>query len=75
IVIQEMEQQMADLEAEFEAVMQKTDERWAQIAAQTQEYTIAPFKKDITLELFGLGWSPYWVLVVNGQAALLPAFA
>ncbi|MBC8170684.1 MAG: DUF87 domain-containing protein [Anaerolineae bacterium] len=73
--LRSVEQEMGNLEAEFEAVIQKTNEKWAQTAAQSIEHLVTGLKKDITLELFGIGWIPYWFMVINQQIVMMPAFA
>jgi Skp family chaperone for outer membrane proteins len=73
--IREIELQMDALQQEFEQVLRTINDKWAQIATQTVDYIVSPYKKDITLELFGIGWIPYWYVVLNGQSVLLPAFA
>lgn len=74
------EQEIADLEDEMErqsrameAALKEVNEKWARIAAEAEEIKIAPYKKDISLELFGVGWLPFWLAIINGQAVLLPA--
>jgi len=74
------EQEIADLEDEMErqsrameAALKEVNEKWARIAAEAEEIKIAPYKKDIYLELFGVGWLPFWLAIINGQAVLLPA--
>jgi len=42
------------------------------VAADVQNYTITPLKKDIQVELFGIGWIPFYFVEVNGQPLLLP---
>lgn len=73
-VIGEIERQMYDLEQEYEAKLNETNNRWGQIANAFQEYTISPFKKDIQLTLFGIGWLPYYYLNAGGQPILVSAF-
>ncbi len=73
-VIDDIERQMGEVEAEFETVLHATNDKWAQIATRVEEYTVAPFKKDIQLELFGIGWVPHWYLNMNGQMLMLPAY-
>jgi hypothetical protein len=70
----EAEQEADQIQHDFEAEMQAANEKWAQIANRTQDYVVSPLKKDIQLELFGIGWVPYWYSNINGQAALLPAY-
>jgi hypothetical protein len=62
-----------DTEAEMEQALQAVQEKWANIAADVQELAITPYKKDIHVELFGLGWVPYWDVIINGQTVVLPA--
>ena len=72
-VMEEIDREMNMLEEEFENVLQGVNDKWAQIANNTQEHVINPLKKDIQLELFGIGWLPAWYLAINGQATLLNA--
>jgi hypothetical protein len=74
VVIGDIEGQMGDLEGEYEQKLNAFNDRWARVASEMQEYVITPYKKDIQLEVFGLGWVPYWYMELNGQTVLLPAF-
>ncbi|MCB9455964.1 MAG: DUF87 domain-containing protein [Anaerolineaceae bacterium] len=73
-VIAELEDEMAALEQKFEAEIQGVNEKWAKAAAEVQEYRVTPYKKDIQVELFGVGWIPYYYAQINGQALLLAAY-
>jgi DNA helicase HerA-like ATPase len=72
-VIAELEDQMEATQQKFENEVKLLNEKWAKVAVETQEYTITPFKKDIQVELFGIGWIPFYYVVLNGQPLLLPA--
>jgi hypothetical protein len=72
-VIAELEDQMELTKQKFEAEIQGVNDKWAKVAAEVQEYTITPYKKDIQIELFGIGWIPHFFVEVNGQPLLLPA--
>jgi len=50
------------------------NDKWAATATKTEDFIVTPFKKDIQVELFGIGWIPYWYLVANQQPMFLPAF-
>jgi hypothetical protein len=74
------ETELESIRAEFEAVeremqasLQAVQDKWGTAAAQVEEVEIAPYKKNITLILFGLAWVPYWDVVINGEPAVLPA--
>jgi hypothetical protein len=62
-------------EEQFQAELQQVNDKWAKIAAQVQEHTVTPFKKDIQIELYGIGWLPFWYALVNGQPVMLIAYA
>jgi hypothetical protein len=73
-VISEVEREMYDLEQEYEKMLNEANNRWTQIANSIQEHTITPFKKDIHVSLFGVGWIPHYYLNVGGQPVVVPAF-
>ncbi|NWG16833.1 MAG: DUF87 domain-containing protein [Chloroflexi bacterium] len=72
-VLLKIEDEIAEQEQKFEAEIQAVNDRWAKIAVEAQEYIITPYKKDIQVELFGIGWLPHYYVQVNGQPLLLPA--
>ncbi len=72
-VLNELERAIQDNQARFEAEIQAVNQKWAKVAVEAQEYIITPFKKDIQVELFGIGWLPLYYAVVNNQPVLLPA--
>jgi len=71
--IQQLEDDKAQTVQEYEGAVRELNERWAKIATSIEEYTITPYKKDINVDLFGIGWVPYWYAVVNNQPLMLPA--
>ena len=73
-VLRELDQEMDDVEQRFEAELRQVNEKWAQVANDVQEHLITPYKKDIHIELFGVGWLPHWYAEAGGQPVLLPAF-
>ncbi len=75
-----MEQELADITEQMETYenelrdrLAELAEKWKDIANQIVEVPIAPLKKDISFVLFGIGWVPYWDVVVNGSPLILPA--
>jgi outer membrane murein-binding lipoprotein Lpp len=61
-LVAEMEQALADVRAQFEAQ-----------ATQTEQYAIAPKKKDIELEIFALAWQPHYLFTSGGAQKLAAA--
>ncbi|MBI1277824.1 MAG: DUF87 domain-containing protein [Anaerolineaceae bacterium] len=75
------EQTLADLEDKSEALQkqfqidaQAVTDKWAKVATDIQAYTVTPYKKDIQVELFGVGWIPYYYVQINGQPILLHGY-
>jgi len=71
--IASIEQEMGRLEEEFEQALNQINERWTQTLERVEDYNIQPYKKDIHLELFGIGWVPHWYVGINGSPVLLEA--
>ncbi|MDX2161736.1 MAG: DUF87 domain-containing protein [bacterium] len=73
LTLQQLEEEVAQAQEEFQAKLTEVNEKWARIATQNTDYQISPYKKDIQIDLFGIGWIPYWYIVLNGQGILVPA--
>jgi hypothetical protein len=72
--VQQVQTEMERTQQEYEAGLRAINERWAKVATQVEEYLITPYKKDISIDLFGIGWLPYWYVELNGQPAMLQAY-
>jgi hypothetical protein len=72
--LEEVQQQYADIEQEYAAAAQAVNQKWTRIANNVVEHVVNPYKKDIQIELFGVGWVPHWYANINGQPLVLPAF-
>ncbi|MBI5961124.1 MAG: hypothetical protein HY866_20475, partial [Chloroflexi bacterium] len=73
-VIAELEAEIEETQAKMEDELHLINEKWAQIASVVEEYRISPLKKDVHLAVFGIGWKPHWLVQVNGQPAVIPAW-
>lgn len=73
-VITELEREMVELEAEYERVLKDINEKWAKTAATIEEKTLTPYKKDIAVDLFGIGWIPHYYANTGGYPLMIPAF-
>jgi len=74
-VINSIQEEMLALEQDYEQQLQEINDKWAKVANDIQEYTITPYKKDVHIELFGIGWIPYWYIVLDNRPAMVPAFS
>jgi hypothetical protein len=73
-VIDELEQQLQELEYQMQDELARINAKWGNSASQVEEYRITPYKKDIYLGIFGVGWRPNWLVKVNGNPMLVPAW-
>ncbi len=74
MAIRDLEQKMGRLEQEFEETLKAINDKWARVAAEMQEHVIRPYKKDVNLRAFGIGWIPHWYVPTTQGMTLLPAF-
>lgn len=73
--IETLTQRIAALKAEAQPLFQAAADKWAAAAQDIHELRITPKKSDILLELFGVGWLPYWQIEADGSLIEMPAFA
>ncbi len=71
--LMQLADQLAETEAEMEAALQEVQAKWTDAVRQIKEIRISPYKKDIDVMQFGIGWVPYWDVQANGQRMILPA--
>jgi hypothetical protein len=72
--ITDMQKQLAALEKEKAQAIEEVEQRWGEIASQIDEITVAPLKKDVSIELFGVAWFPYHLIQTGDQLRELPGF-
>jgi hypothetical protein len=73
--ISEMKEQLSTLVAEREAAFASVQEKWSSLANEISEITLAPFRKDVLLELFGVAWLPYYRARKGQEIFELPGYA
>jgi hypothetical protein len=73
-MISELELQLDELQSRMEQDLAALNARWGERASAIEEYRITPFKKDIYLGVFGIGWKPHWLVMVNGQPQMIAAW-
>ncbi len=70
----EYKKQLAELEKERERIAEDVNARWGDVVNKITEITLNPKKTDIYVNLFGVAWTPYYLVEVGGQKMELPAF-
>jgi hypothetical protein len=72
--IERLEAQMAEMEAELTAEASTLKETWARVVEDVVQLPVAPYKKDIFVEMFGVLWQPYYAFPQEAGWLTLPAF-
>ncbi len=72
--IADFKKQIAALAKEKERDMAAVNDRWGEIANQSGEIPVTPYKKDILVDVFGVAWMPYHVVRVGDQTVELPGY-
>ncbi len=66
--------QMKELLQLKEEALKDVNEKWADVTSKVTEVTINPTKSDLYLEIFGVGWLPYYQTENAGKTLEIPAF-
>lgn len=72
--LEDYDRQRKEFYAERERAIEEIKDRWGDVVNDITEVTIAPLKKNIFVELFGVAWMPYYLVESGGQMIELPAF-
>jgi hypothetical protein len=72
--IAEYKKQLTELEKERARIAEDVNARWGDVVNKITEININPKKTDIYVNLFGVAWTPYYLVEVGGQTMELPAF-
>lgn len=70
--IEELRDELLELERDLAGEIEEIEERWEDVARQTQETVITPYKKNIRIELFGIAWIPHWRVQVAERIEEVP---
>ncbi|MEJ2448544.1 MAG: hypothetical protein P8Y37_11485, partial [Anaerolineales bacterium] len=73
--IEEYKKEIEDLEKERHEELEKIDQKWQDILEETEEIPIAPYKKDILIDLFGVAWMPYYLYEEGGRQVEVGAYS
>ena len=72
--IAQFEKEIQILQQELQAATDEINARWGELVNDTSEVTVTPKKTDIFVELFGIAWTPYYLVESGGGLVELPAF-
>jgi hypothetical protein len=62
------------LEQERQSAIDEINQRWGSLVQDISEVTMTPRKADIYVVLFGVAWTPFYLVESGGKTVELPAF-
>ncbi len=74
-MIEQYKKEIEDLERERLEELRDVEEKWQEVLEEVTEIPVTPYKKDIMVELFGVGWFPYYSYQDQGKQIELAAFS
>lgn len=72
--ITQFKAQLAALDKERLRLAEEVNARWGDLVSQTSEVVVNPKKSDVYINLFGVGWLPYYLVKTNAATLEIPAF-
>ncbi len=72
--IAQFKAQLAELDKERLRVADEVNARWGGVVNQVQEVVVNPKKTDVYVNMFGVGWMPYYVIKTGSGELEIPAF-
>jgi hypothetical protein len=69
--IAQLNQQIAEVQADLEAISRESMARWDQAQHETEEYLVRPRKTDVNVQHLAVAWTPQWLVTITdagGQA-------
>jgi hypothetical protein len=72
--IAEFKKQIADLEKQREQMVTELNDKWGRMVNEISEVTVSPRKTDVFVNLFGVGWMPYYIVNTGTENLEIPAF-
>ena len=73
-VIDELEDEIEELEAEAREELEELTEKWAGLIDEVEEIEVRPRRADVRINLFALAWLPHWEVKAGEQVYSMPAF-
>ncbi len=69
-----LQKQLADLQQARDSAIQQVQDKWGQSVNDETDVPVPLNKKDIYLDLFGIGWLPYYLVRQDGPLRKVAAF-
>ncbi|MBN2047010.1 MAG: DUF87 domain-containing protein [Anaerolineaceae bacterium] len=72
--LKQMEQELEKINREYDLQVQEVKAKWFHIAEEKVMESVAPYKKDIYNEIFGVAWMPFYGVQTGERVEYVPAW-
>ena len=72
--IDQFKQQIEELQKRREEVIVEINAKWGNVVNESTEVIVTPKKTDVFVNLFGVAWTPYYIVRMDGDTIELSAF-
>ena len=72
--IAEYKVQLVELEKRRQEMLEELNDKWGRVVNDITEVAVAPRKTDVFVNIFGVAWVPYYVVIAGEETMELPAF-
>jgi hypothetical protein len=72
--IDDLKKQVKEVEDEKAQTLNEINQRWGEMAIEITEIQVAPYKKDILLDFFGVAWMPFHRIKAGENLLELPGY-
>ncbi|HZM24178.1 MAG TPA: hypothetical protein VFC02_20700, partial [Anaerolineales bacterium] len=72
--IDQFKQQITELQKRREEMVVEINGRWGNVVNESTEVMVTPKKTDVFVNLFGVAWTPYYIVKMDGDTLELSAF-
>jgi len=72
--IEEYEKQIEELIERREEAIEEINDRWGHMVNDISEVTVTPKKTNVYVDLFGVAWVPYYVVITDTETIEVSAF-
>ena len=72
--IEGFKEDIEDLKEERDQALEEIQEKWLEIIEDVEEIPVAPYKKDVLLDMYGIAWMPFHLVSVGEKLEELPGY-
>ena len=73
-MIDQYQQEIIELNQEREQALEGVREKWQEVLENVEEIQVTPYKKDISVEIFGVVWFPHYLIPEGKRWREVPAY-